>query len=189
MTSGLFDIEGGADATLTGIESRTLRAMLHLERRHVAILAETVGLGDVTTERVTQWERSKGRGYPPELVDRLRRIHSAVSELSGRMANEAWREARAATLAALPTARLTIVRPKGHGRIMTLLRLPADADVRFSAAQLQALDEGGGDFWQRLADAAVVEAAQLLSWEAARLPWVAGLPVHVELDSAADPNA
>lgn len=181
MTSGLFDLEGGADATLTGIESRTLRAMLHLERRHVAILAETAGLGDVTTERVTQWERSKGRGYPPELVDLLRRIQAAASDMAGQMAAAAKSQAAEVALGG-GAVRMTIIRPRGHGRIMTLLRLPAAADVRFSPPQLLALDEGGGDFWQRLADAAVVEAAQRLSWDQ-------DLPVHVELDSAADPDA
>lgn len=176
MTSGLFDHETGADPTLSGIESRTLRAILQLERRHVAILAETVGLGDVTTERVTQWERSKGRGYPPELVDRLRRIQAAASDMAGQMVSAAK------DLPGEGEARMTIVRPRGHGRVMTMLRLPAAADIRFTPLQLQALDEGGGDFWQRLADAAVVEAAQRLSWEQ-------NLPIHVDLDSAADPDA
>lgn len=180
MSSGLFDLEGGADATLTGIESRTLRAMMHLERRHVAILAETVGLGDVTTERVTQWERSKARGYPAELVDRLRRIQAAVSDLAGQMVSEAT--SAPVTAAREGSPRLTIIRPKGPGRIMILLRLPDSADVRFTTAQLTDLDEGGGDFWQRLADAAVVEAAQRLSWEQ-------DLPIHVEIDAAADPDA
>lgn len=180
MTSGLFDIEGGADPALTGIESRTLRAMLHLERRHVAILAETVGLGDVTTERVTQWERSKARGYPPELVDRLRRIQSAVSELADRMVS-ASNDRRMCGVEPGGRGRAVIQRPRGPGRVMTLLRLPDSVDVRFTPDQLLALDEGGGDFWQRLADAAVIEAAH-------RLAWHTDLPVHVELDSAADPE-
>lgn len=170
MTSGLFDLNGGASPELTGIESRSLRALLQLERRHVAILAETTGEADVSTERVTQWERSKGRGYPAAVVNRLRGLQSATSDLADQLAADA--RAGAAD-------RLTLTRPRGPGRIMTLLRLPEAADIRFTARELSRLDEGGGDFWQRLADAATVEAALRLQWEDGR-------PVHVVLDAASD---
>lgn len=167
MTSGLFDLNGGASAELTGVESRTLRALLQLERRHVAILAEAAGETAVTTERVSQWERSKGRGYPPALVELMRSVQLATGELASVMVGAAMREGG---------ERLTITRPRGPGRIMTVLRLPEVAGLRFSEDQLRRLDEGGGDFWQRLCDAATVEAALSLQRDDNR-------PVHVALDA------
>lgn len=167
MTSGLFDPHGGADPTLTGVESRTLRALLQLERRHIAILAETVSNERVTTERVTQWERSADRGYPGGLVTLLRDIEGAVSDLAGQMAGQARRDRE---------GRMTILRPRSKDAIMARLRLAEAAEVRFSPDQLKALDEGGGDFWQRLCDAAVASAALSLGFSDNR-------PVHVAYEA------
>lgn len=148
MAGGLFDPEGGGDPTLTGVESRTLRALLQLERRHIAILAEAAGELDTTTDRVVQWERSEGRGYPVSLVVLLRDIEDATAYLGRELAHGAVRDG---------TGRVTIMRPKSADEIAAALALPT-AGVRFSDAQLKALRDGGGDFWQRLGDAAVIAA-------------------------------
>lgn len=160
MGSGLFDFDGSASAVLTGIECRILRGLLSLERRHVAILADVVAPGSQTsTARVGQWERSKGRGYPPALVVLLRDL---VEEVAG----------RGRTLSGLTT-----VGPDGRWT----LRVPPADDMRqllanimerdLSPAEATALDNGGGDFWQRLADAVVIEAARIGAEE--------DRPVHV----------
>lgn len=184
MTTGLFDTDGQGGGELTGIESRTLRALLGLERRHVAILAEIVTGQDVTTERVTQWEVSKGRGYPVALADHLRGVLNGVSNYAWRLASqteEAWR------LLTDPDGRdaapeggrvLVIRRPRGAKRILQVLALPAQVGRPYTPEELRKLDDGGGDFWQRLADAAVVEAAHTLSCD---LP---DAPIHVAYELA-----
>lgn len=152
MAGGLFDPEGGGDPTLTGVESRTLRALLQLERRHIAILAEAAGEPDTGTDRVVQWERSKGRGYPAALVVMLRDIEAAVSEFGHGLATQADET---------DEGTLTIRRPRTAGDIAAALRLSA-VGLDFTPDQLKALDDAGGDFWQRLADAATAGAATRL---------------------------
>lgn len=164
MTSGLFDPEGGADPHLTGVESRTLRALLQLERRHIAILADIVTGEDTNVDRVVNWERSKGRGYPAALVVILRDMEGAVSELGGVIALTAERAGG---------DRLIIRRPHKAPEIIAALRLEEVAGLRLSSNALGALNEGGGDFWQRLCDAATASAATMLGNRDNR-------PIHVE---------
>lgn len=166
MNTGLFDAHGGTDPTLNGIESRTLRAMTHLERRHVALLCEIIQGRPCTTERITSWETGD-RGYPADLVVHLRDIAEAIHEMATQLVLTARREGDRATL----------IRPKGSMRIMEMLKLPEMADLYLTDRHLKALEEGGGDFWQRLCDAAMVEAASLLAQDVDN--------VHVEIDRAA----
>ncbi len=170
MTTGLFNA-GSPQAEFTGIESRTLRAIVHLERRHIAVLADHLGLINTTADRVGQWERSKGRGYPPELADLLRCLAQAVADMAADLAVVSDRD----------ETRITLLRPRGPRRVVQMLRL-ADVGVRFSDRTMTALDEGSGDFWHRLADAAVVQALHELAGKDHR-------PLHVIYDPEADPNA
>lgn len=159
MASGLFDFDGSASAALTGVECRILRGLLNLERRHVAILADVVVPGSQTsTARVGQWERSKGRGYPPAVVVLLRDL---VEEVAG----------RGRTLSALTTvdANRWTLRVPSADDMRQLLANIMERDL--SPAEATALDNGGGDFWQRLADAVVIEAARIGAEE--------DQPVHV----------
>lgn len=157
--AGLFNLHGGDGGVLTGLESRTLRALLHLERRHVAVLARILGRDDATTARVTQWEVSKGRGYPPPLVELLQDLETAVGDLALELAASAARSPDGSAV--------TLVRPNGAMRIMALLRLPQTTGRAFTDEQIQWLAEDGGDFWQRLCDAAITRAAWLLNLEVA----------------------
>ena len=68
-------------------------------------------------------------------------------------------------------------RPLGAMRIHQVLELGA-AGLPLTAAQLSALDQGGGDFWQALADAAITRAATQLRRE--------GRGVRVHLDQEPD---
>lgn len=149
MSSGLFDDFGGADPSLTGLECRILRAMLTLERRHIAILAEFTGTTDVDTDRVTQWERSKGRGYPPALVTLLRDLIEELQGLGRTIANATGADA---------DGRWTITRP---GPIPIAQSLEAAMGRDLTTAEHEALTEGSGDFWQRLMDVIVIEAARI----------------------------
>lgn len=171
MTTGLIDIPPDGDPPLTGTESRLMRAALHLERRHVAVLAE-IALGrDTTAERVTEWERSKGRGYPREVLVLLAQIGLAVEGLAASLAHDA-----------LATGPGVVRRPRGHDRITALLDLPAQLGRAFTPTELRALDEGSGDFWQRLCDAAVLGALRALK---SRGVW----PARVVLDAGGGPSA
>lgn len=72
---------GEPDQDLTGIESQILRVALGLERRHIARFAVAMGCyggRPVTVEKVTEWEKSQGRGYPADLREALENIESAV---------------------------------------------------------------------------------------------------------------
>jgi|GEM_PF-2569189 len=162
MRSGLFDDFGGADPTLNGAESRILRAMLTLERRHIGILAGIVaGDQDVTTDRVTQWERSTGRGYPPELVTFLRHLIGEIQEMGRVMGDKTGIQ---------PDGRCLLSRPE-EASLRLLFRNVLDRDL--TDAEDKALTEGGGDFWQRLSDAMVIEAA--------RVGYNQDLSVHVRM--------
>lgn len=149
MSSGLFDTQGGVDPHLTGPESRILRAMLTLERRHIAILAEIVTGSDTTTERVTQWERSKDKGYPPALVVFLRDLVDEVTGMGHAMGGLTVTDA---------DGRWTITRPL-PASIRPLLCEVLERSL--TTDEEKALEDGGGDFWQRLADVAVIEAARM----------------------------
>lgn len=171
---GLFDLHGGEGDAISGLESRTLRALLHLERRHVAVLAQIVGEADATTARVTQWEVSKGRGYPPVLVAFLQDLEQAVGEMAS--------DLHGAAEAVMGEDSVTLLRPRGAMRIMALLRLPAVTGRRFTDDELDRLAEDGGDFWQRLCDAAVTRCALSLKAEGHET-------VRVVFDHRPDPEA
>ncbi|MGQ3016979.1 hypothetical protein [Phenylobacterium sp.] len=164
----LFGLEG---EDLTGAESRALRGALNLERRHVVALANALRIGDreVTTALLTNWERSKARGYPTALVDALHALESAVEGWALNMA----REAMSVSFGDPAILR----RPLGAKRIHQLLE-PAAVGLPLTAAQLTALDQGGGDFWQALADAAITRAATLLGRD--------GRVVRLQLDQEPD---
>lgn len=163
LTEPLF---GSRDANITGVESRTLRAALNLERRHVVAYANAMGLADriVTMAVLTNWERSKGRGYPPPLVRGLSQLEQALWLMASDLATTA-KQAPGTAL---------VRRPLGARRIHQMLsRLYV-----FRPAELEGLDEGGGDFFQALADAAVARACLQLRDE--------GLEARVVFDQ--DPN-
>lgn len=173
---------GAPGEDLTGPESRSLRAALNLERRHVVALANALRIGDriVTTELLTNWERSKARGYPLELVDALNDIERALC---------AWADALPA--AARTTERLandgvgTLRRPLGAGYVIHQLMAHNLDPLLFRADVLKDLEQGGGDFWQALADAAIVRAAQSLRASGMR----ARVVMDREPDGAMSPSA
>lgn len=167
-TRRLFGLEG---EDLTGAESRALRGALNLERRHIVALANALRIGDreVTTALLTSWERSKGRGYPTALVDALHALESAVEGWALNMA----REATGVSFGDPAILR----RPLGAKRIHQVLE-PGAVGLPLTAAQLSALDQGGGDFWQALADAAITRAATLLGRD--------GRVVRLQLDQEPD---
>lgn len=150
MSEGLFDYEGGGDARLNGVECRILRALLALERRHVAVVADVILGLDATTERVTQWERSRERGYPEAVVTLLRDLVHLVGEYGGALYRAGAREGARITLHAPPDA--AVIRDSLDWGSMLPTPLTAEAVAH--------LDAGAGDFWQRLGDAALVEAAR-----------------------------
>lgn len=129
---------------LTGVECRALRTALGLERRHVSIFAEALGLDTEGGRRVMQWERSKGRGYPGELVDRLLDVDQAVQRLADDLADTAEQTGQ-------------IRRPLGHRRIFTLLDLGRQG-FALSPEALEALDANTGETWHALMDAAIARA-------------------------------
>lgn len=142
----------GLGNELTGVECRILRASLGLERRHVARFAEAMGYGRVepTVERVTAWEKSKGRGYPPDLVDGLDRLDAAV---------DAWASEGAAESVGEWFAEM--LRPLGHRHALRMLA-PDRYGLRFTPDQLEAIDQPNGEFWLALADTAIARAALYL---------------------------
>lgn len=143
MTARLFQRFGDpASGELNGAESRALRASLNLERRHVVAMVNALEIfpEPLTLDRLTQWERSKGRGYPLGAVTALEAFSAGVDRL-------------AATFAG-PVAR----RPVGGRRIAQLMAL-AQGGLHLDRAAFDMLDQGGGDFWQVLCDAAINRAA------------------------------
>lgn len=167
-TAPLF---GAADQDLNGAESRALRTSLNLERRHVVLLAEALAFtaDPVTTARVTQWERSTGRGYPRELVALLNTLDAAV-------------ERRAAPrVAPEPDVKSHRVlrRPLGGRRIAQLLDLAAHG-LPLTPRQFEVLDREGGDIWQCLMDATITRAA--LRWRLEGRP-----ALRVVLDKEPEP--
>lgn len=137
---------------LSGPESRALRASLNLERRHIAVLVTAAQLWakrPAATSDVAMWERSS-RGYPQELVHDLQTLDVAVGRLSADLAEEAERD----TAAEVATLR----RPRGPKRVHQLLRLH-EIGVDWGPEVVGSLDADGGDFWDRLADAAITRAA------------------------------
>ena len=156
----------------TGVESRALRSTLNLERRHVVALANAIGLyaDDVTTSQVTSWERGKPGGYPEALTTALETIASAVRWMAGGLVEEAMVNAglidegflegedalRRILYERWGTA-LQLRRPLGAKRVLMLLDLGAH-DLVLDHHALDVLDQGGGDFWQALADAAISRA-------------------------------
>lgn len=149
MSKGLFDYEADGDACLNGVECRILRALLGLERRHVAVVADVILGINATTERVTQWERSRERGYPETVVALLRDFMHRVGEYGGALYLSGDREGACITLRA----------PRGvtfRGGLDWVASRPSP----ISAAAADRIDAGAGDFWQRLDDAALIEAAR-----------------------------
>ncbi len=148
MTDHSLFIAGSVGEPLTGQECRILRASLGLERRHVAVLADIVlGMGDITTERVTGWERSRGRGYPAEVVTLLQTLAAAVE--------------RGARLILEDRAgdggddRPVILTPLEKGWAWQAVAKGYD----ISPDMIERIDSGSGDLWPRLADAALVLAS------------------------------
>lgn len=141
---------------LNGIESRTLRRVLNLERRHVVMLANAIEVyaTPVTTSAVTSWERGTPGGYPEALTTAMEAIEDAVSTMAADMENtcglDVLRGSQEHEVA-------TIRRPLGAKRIFKLLDLGGHG-LSLSDQALRVLDEGGGDFWQALCDAAVSRA-------------------------------
>jgi hypothetical protein len=137
---------------LTGVECRILRAALGLERRHVSRFAQAMGYGtvDPTPERITAWEKAKGRGYPADLVAGLTALEGAV---------EAW--ARMATEEAAGSGAYVLLRPLGYRYAFAQLGL-AGYGLTLTPDQLIALDDINGEIWLALADAAIARAALYL---------------------------
>ena len=146
---------------LTGVESRALRAVLGLERRHVALLAKVLGLGGgkgMDPNRVVQWERSKGRGYPPDVLSALLSVLHAVQDGAG-------------ALRAQASVSGAIRRPLGDRGVFTVLHLDR-AGLRLTPGQLAGLDADASGFWQHLADAMVTHALILSQREGRNWPVV-----------------
>ena len=140
---------------LTGVESRMLRAALNLERRHVVALANAMPVGDqpTTLDRLTVWERSKGRGYPPALVEGLNALYAAVRRLAEEMRISAINERPEAD-------RLVLRRPLGGRRTVELLCLPLHGLV-LSEFQVNIIEQDSQDFWQAITDKVIVLALEL----------------------------
>ena len=148
---------------LTGVECRILRAALGLERRHVARFALAMGYGSVspTPERVTAWERAKGRGYPPDLVQGLTTLDEAV---------EGW--ARQAVDEAQGHGAPILWRPLGYRYAFAMLDL-ACYGLTLSPDQLAGIDDVNGEFWVALADTAIARAALYLRPPPGQTHWAA----------------
>lgn len=137
---------------LNGIECRTVRAALGLERRSVAAWANLRfhAPKPVTAADITSWERSKGRGYPQDLVEDLARLEMGVQQMAERMYADAVDK----------RTHLILRRPMGGRRILAMLDL-GNVGLILTEDQLAALDsaDGAREIWQALADAATVRAA------------------------------
>jgi hypothetical protein len=152
---------------LTGIESRTLREALHLERRHVAGLTTALGLwdrGEASTEDVTGWERSKGHGYPLAVSEVLQQLNAGVEDLVDHLYERTYR---------------------GKGEVATVIRPRGDAHWSFPGLRdsVEGLSEAeadkqlrayGEDFWHSIVGAAITRLALALQAE--------GAVVRIELE-------
>ncbi|MEH0194595.1 hypothetical protein V7S57_02550 [Caulobacter sp. CCNWLY153] len=173
MTFHMFGLRG---EPLSGPESRALRSLLNLERRHVTALANALGFfkREVTTSDVTMWERSKTHGYPEALTTALDQILTAVRNAGDVLAAQAC-----TTAAANKDEVAAIRRPLGARRVVGLLDLPAEGLV-FSAAGMAILDTADGDFWQALADAMTNYAVFSIRDDESNPFWMG--PVRIVLD-------
>jgi len=163
-TIPLFDLSDARD--LSGVECRTLRAALNLERRHVVAMANAMGLADreVTMALLTNWERSKARGYPGPLARALTQLEEATMSMALSLVADQGKGVDAGV----------IRRPLGARRIHQLL----SSNFVFRPHEVAALDAAGGDFFQVLADAATARACGILRDR--------GVAARVDLDRETD---
>lgn len=169
---------------LTGVECRILRAAVGLERRHLARIIDTLDLAPGVVEaksertsawidRITAWEKSKGRGYPAAVVVALTALEDAVQAWALQAGDEAGGEGEA-----------VLYRPLGARHAFALLELDRYG-LTLTPAQMAALDNPNGEIWLALADTAIVRAALYLRPQPIR-PRRSEGATHVELDRTPD---